>query len=204
MRCKTSTIAGLAIAVTALAGCGGDEKSPETEASAKASSATPSASGSSTPSPTDAESSDPFAYNVGERSLQLGAPRRGSGVVTTLLEVKPVSGAPAQPKRGFRWVGIHVRMCAKEGAEGSIYSYNGEWSLVEGRGGEYAGNEYSGDGSSWNDWPSPKFNESAEIVSGQCLKGWMSIEAPSELNVKSVIWRPGGTAVAEWKVGKTL
>lgn len=179
----------LALLLTlAAAGCGepdGEETSPA-----------PTFSQESTPT----KAADPFAPNLGDRALKVGARRVGDDMVTMLHEVKyPL--APAEyrdPDEGKVFVGLSLEQCAEDDIpddrlEWSMTTYNGEWSAVT-----PSGEEYAGSGSSWNDWPSPKFPEATSVIPGRCVKGWLEIQVPEGIDIESFIWRPGGQAVAEW------
>ena len=57
------------------------------------------------------------------------------------------------------FVGLRIRQCLRAGAEvdaaAPVYnSYNGEFYVVTPN-----GNQIAGGGSSWNDWPTPRFRK---------------------------------------------
>jgi hypothetical protein len=151
------------------------------------------------PIPTESPSAEAdalFAPNLGDRALKIGQTRDGEDVHTTLAEVKyPYPSAESrQPEEGNVFVGLRIEQCVDDDAAGDgDTTYNSEWSAVT-EGGE----EYGGSGSSWNDWPSPKFPESVSSVPGRCVKGWISLQVPKGTQFTSIIWRPGGDTVAEW------
>lgn len=151
-------------------------------------------------SPEPPESADPYAPNIGETSLTLGQSRNGQAVDTTLHEVRfpmpPDVYREASP--GNEWFGLRLTQCLDDDADAAtaaetFSTHNGDFSVVTPR-----GNEYSGDGSSWTDWPTPKFPETKTLIPGRCIKGWLALEVPVGLKVQSIVWRPGGHTTAEW------
>jgi hypothetical protein len=174
-----------AVVVLMVAGCGGggggerDQPEPKGSPSAEAS-----------------ETADPFAYNVGDLALKVGETRKGSEVTTTLEKVEHPypPGEYREPEAGNEFVGLRLKQCIiDKPSEATESTYNGDWSAVT-----PDGEEYSGNGSSWDDWPSPKFPELVEMIPGRCLKGWIALEVPEGTKFDRLIYRPGGTPVAEW------
>lgn len=148
-----------------------------------------------TESPT-VEPADQYEANLGERALQVGETRDGMDVHTTLAEVKyPYPpGEFRQSDEGNVFLGLRIEQCVDDDADGeSETTYNSEWSAVT-----ESGEEYGGSGSSWNDWPSPKFPETVGAVPGRCVKGWIALQVPKGTEFTSIMWRPGGDPVAEW------
>lgn len=143
---------------------------------------------------------DAYAPNIGERALRVGDTRSGKAVRTTLKSVRypyPPDYA-REPNDGNKFVGLELEQCFAKDADvdpqfPNTTTYNGEWVVLNPR-----GFEYGGDGSSWNDWPAPKFPESVTMNPGRCYKGWISLQVPKGTRIASVVWRPGGTEIAEW------
>lgn len=185
----------LALAVgllaSAAAGCSDDNRKPAAKETVTVT-ATPGTFRSDEPS----EDPDPFSPNVGDRALKVGQTREGRAVATTLHEVKipfPVSDYRV-PAAGNIWVGLRVEQCPSRDATGQDYStYEGDFSLVTPKGGEIPGG-----GSSWLDWPTPRFPTNVTLTPGRCVKGWMALEAPRGMRISSILWRPGGITTAEW------
>lgn len=173
---RASVASALAILLLSVAGCGGSEGDD-----------TASESG---------ESSDPYAPNLDDRALEVGEARRGEDVDTTLKAVK-LPYPPEEyrePDNGNIFIGVELEQCTNEDAEGSgTATFNGEWSAITA-----SGEEYTGDGSYWNDWPAPKYPENTDLVPGRCLKGWIAWQVPEDTEFEKVLWRPAGTSVAEW------
>lgn len=150
--------------------------------------------------PTPTDEADPFAPNIGDRALKIGETRVGQAVRTTLKSVKypyPPDYA-REPDAGNDFVGLELEQCFGKDAEvdpeyPNTTTYNGDWVVLDPE-----GYEYGGDGSSWSDWPAPKFPESVTLNPGRCYKGWVSLQAPRGTKIASVVWRPGGTETAEW------
>ncbi|WP_133059106.1 MULTISPECIES: hypothetical protein [unclassified Nocardioides] len=152
------------------------------------------------PEPTPTEAADTYAPNIGDRALTVGDTRVGRDVLTTLTSVKyPYPPAYArEPDPGNDFVGLELEQCFGKDVETdpdfpAQTTYNSEWVALDPQ-----GYEYGGDGSSWNDWPTPKFPELVTMNSGRCYKGWIAIQAPKGTRIASVIWRPDGTETAEW------
>lgn len=154
------------------------------------------------PEPEPTESVDPFAANLGETALTIGDTRDGREVDTTLHEIQFPLVDPNNeyrvPAEGNDFLGLRITQCLDEKAKPTTDSpatatYNGDWSAVA-----RSGVEYSGDGSSWDDWPSPKFPEFQGMIPGRCMKGWIQLEVPKGLRFTSILWRPEGTPTAEW------
>jgi hypothetical protein len=142
------------------------------------------------------EPTGPVEPNVGDSALYVGDTRQGASVSTTLFEVKYPFPQKIyrDPEPGNVFFGIRLQQCLTKDETEEIYSsYNGEFAAVT-----PDGIEFSGSGSSWDDWPSPKFPESVTMVPGRCIKGWIATEVPRGTKVDSVLWRPGGVTTAEW------
>lgn len=157
-----------------------------------------------TAEPTQAPSDEApsFEPNVGDRALRVGQTRKGQAAKMTLAEVKyPYPpGEFNVPEEGKQFVGLRIRQCVSETFSPADYqgedfysTYNGEWAVAT-----PGGNQVTGSGEYWNDWPNPKFPESVTMNAGDCLKGWVLLEVPPGTKVKKLIWRPGGTTTAEW------
>jgi hypothetical protein len=190
---RTALISTLAAATLVLAGCGGGDDSDDKKADPDK---------ATTAKPTPTETVDPFAANLGDRALSVGQTRDGQDVHTTLQKVKyPYPAEPdiyREPKKGNDFVGLRIEQCVDDDAtvdESSPSTYNGEFAAVTA-----SGDEYAGSGEYWDDWPAPKFPESKGLVAGRCLKGWLALEVPKGTEFSTVIWRPEGTPVAEWKL----
>jgi hypothetical protein len=192
-----------ALSLLALAGCSSGSNSAESAAPATVTvtaSQSPADPPALTPSPTPSEEADPYAPNVGDQALTIGETRVGRDIRTTLAEVRyPYPpGTYRQPEAGNDFVGLRIRQCLRNGADmsdGELYStYNGEWSAATKR-----GNQVAGGGSSWNDWPAPKFPEYVTMNPGDCLQGWIAFEVPRGTAITKFIWRPDGVTTAEWR-----
>lgn len=177
-----------------LAGCVGGDAEPSEPAETVTVFSDPLEA--ATPNEGQAPNYDP---NVGNRALQVGQERVGREVTTALLEVRD----PYPPPDEFRltvpgncFVGLRLTQCVVEDPDTPpnqiVSSYNGEFSAVTAQ-----GNEYPGDGSSYSDFPLPKFPESATIVPGSCVKGWMAIEIPGDVRFNKIVWRSAGETLAE-------
>lgn len=195
----TTRIAAPLLALGLLAGCGGGDAEPAQPAETVTVFSDPSEA--ATP---EAEApTENFDPNVGDRALQVGQSRVGREVTTTLLEVRD----PYPPPDEFRltdpsnrFVGLRLSQCVIEDPETPpnqiVSSYNGEFVAVTKQ-----GSEYPGSGSSYNDFPLPKFPESATITPGSCVKGWMAVELPGEVQYDKFVWRSAGETLAEWITG---
>lgn len=186
-------IAAVATLLTLGATACGDEDGQPTATATKTVTASPGSSASESPTPT--ESDDPFAPNVGDRALKVGQARVGQSFATTLRQVKVLPSDPMRvPGDGNVFLGLNIQECltADPGSE-VLTTDNSEFAAVT-----PSGNEYAGDGSYWNDWPAPKFPETKSMIQGRCNQGWLAIEIPKGTKVSSILWRPGGTATAEW------
>jgi hypothetical protein len=148
------------------------------------------------------ESLTSFEPNVGDRALRVGQTRQGKSAKMTLIEVKyPYPPAEYQePENGKQFVGLRVKQCVRADFSPADYegeefysSYNGDWYAAT-----PDGNQFGGSGSSWDDWPSPKFPENVTMNAGDCLKGWLALEVPVGTKIKKFVWRPGGSTTAEW------
>lgn len=191
---------GIGLTVLLLSGCASDSGQPEAAPTATVTVTETVPAIEPEPEATASESEDPYAPNVGERALRIGDSRVGRDVKTTLKSLKyPYPTAYArEPEAGNDFVGLELQQCFNEDAEvdpdyPSTTTYNTEWVLLT-----PDGSEYGGDGSSWSDWPSPKFPESVTMNPGRCYKGWVSLQAPKGTKIASVVWRPKGVETAEW------
>ena len=191
-------LAGVAAVCGVLAGCGAGSGEPSATVTQTVTAA-PSSDPTAADEPT--EQVDPYAPNVGDRSLQVGQARRGEDVSTTLLEVRDPY-PPAQyrtPAAGAHFFGLRIAQCLAEDAtsrRATYSSYNGEFYVKT-----MTNDQYQGDGSSYGDFPSPKFPETVTLNPGDCLKGWLTLEIPDEAaEPTTVIFRPGGKTVAEWNL----
>jgi hypothetical protein len=177
------TLTLVAVAVLTVTGCSGGSNDD-------------TASDNPSPSAEASETTDPFAPNLDDRALRVGQSRVGQDVTTTLAEVKnPYPPAEYRvPQDGNQFVGLRLEQCVKRDVEGQPEStFNGDWAAIT-----PSGDEYTGNGSSWNDWPSPKFPELVGMIPGRCVKGWLQLEVPKGTQIDRLIYRPGGTPVAEW------
>src|SRR5215210_1929426 len=95
---------------------------------------------------------------------------------TTLFEIRyPYPpGQYRTPQQGMQFLGLRVEQCfdktadrLNEYGEPTYTTYTGDWVAVA-----PDGTEAAGGGSSWNDWPAPKFPENVTMNPGDCLKGW--------------------------------
>jgi hypothetical protein len=180
-----------------LTGCSGDSAEEATEPTT-----TPTTTLTADPTEgteaAEADASEPFEPNVGDLALRVGETREGRAQRTTLIEIK-YPYPPAQyrePQPGNQFLGLRIKQCMRPGAERSEYdysTYNGDWYAVSPN-----GNQVAGSGSSWNDWPTPKFPESVSLNPGDCLTGWIAGEVPAGMKIEKLIWRPGGETTAEW------
>ncbi len=181
-----------------LVACGGGDAEPAEPAQTVTVFSDPSAA--ATPKQDEPSNFDP---NVGDRALEIGQSRVGREVTTTLLEVRD----PYPPPDEFRlsdpdnrFVGLRLSQCVIKNPETPpnqiLSSYNGEFSAVTAQ-----GNEYPGDGSSYSDFPLPKFPESITITPGTCVKGWMAFELPGGVRYNKIVWRSVGETLAEWNIG---
>lgn len=176
----------MTLAFLLLAGCGGEEPDSDSDSDASPKKSTTTAT------------VDPFAPNLGDRALQVGETRKGKQVETTLKAVKyPYPpGQYRRPEKGNSFLGLRIEQCLHAGVtDQGDSTYNGEWAAVT-----ESGEEYGGDGLSWNDWPSPKFPEATGLIPGRCLKGWIALQVPKGTKFQTVIWRSDGTPTAEWTV----
>ena len=83
---------------------------------------------------------------------------------------------PEPDNKGDVFLGLRIHPCALKSYTEAEFgefdsSYNGEWYAASPDGTHVAGN-----GSSWNEWPRPKFPETVTMNAGDCLKGWISME----------------------------
>jgi|GEM_PF-6630836 len=193
-------LGGLLFASAFLAGCGGGNDGPDANPTATVSvtttvTETPQTFESETPEITT-ESQTPNAPNVGDLALTVGETRVGQTIKTTLQEVK-IPYPPGQyrtPEAGNVFVGLRIEQCVDADGPADILSTSlFDWSAVTPN-----GNEYKTGGSSWTDWPEPRFPDYVTMVPGRCVKGWLAFEVPQGTQVASVIWRPDGTTTAEW------
>lgn len=152
---------------------------------------------------TPAEEEAPtFEPNVGDAALKVGQSRVGQEFTMTMLEVRDPYPPPDEfrlSKPSNRFVGLRLSECVVENPttppDQLLSAYNGEFIAVTPQ-----GNEYPGNGSSYPDFPLPKFPELATISTGSCVKGWIAIELPADVNYDKFVYRPGGQTVAEWLV----
>ncbi|WP_183092936.1 hypothetical protein [Nocardioides stalactiti] len=190
----------LSLPLALLAGCGedstGDAKPVETVTATATVTVTPETFESDSAAPTTSPAEDPFAPNVGERALKVGQTRVGQSIETTLEEVK-IPYPPAQyrePQAGNVFLGLRIEQCLAEDGPNDIFSTSAhDWSAVA-----PDGSEYKDSGSSWNDWPTPRFSEYVTMIPGRCIKGWIAYEVPQGAKIASLLWRPDGVTTAEW------
>lgn len=161
---------------------------------------TPEAVETSTPeaSASTTESENPFTPNIGDSALAVGETRVGTDFRTTVHEVV-VPYPPGQyrePAKGNDFLGIRIEQCLDEDVtERRKSTMAFEWAAVTPE-----GSEYSTSGSSWTDWPAPRFPEDVQMIPGRCNNGWIAWEVPEGTKVASILYRDfnSGTAVAEW------
>ena len=185
-----------ALFAAALAGCGGDGGKGAKPRVTSTTTLTPS------PSPSS-PSASPFAPNVGDLALRVGETRKGRASTTRLMAIRyplPTEEWRTPDHPGDQFLGLQVRQCVSDDYRAEDYdgeqfysTYNGDWFIVA-----PSGNQVPGNGSSWDDWPRPKFPEDITMNAGECAKGWLAVEVPKGMKVKKVVWRPGGETVAEW------
>lgn len=153
------------------------------------------------PMPTDGETKGSTGQG-GALGLELGDTQDGSLFDTTLLEVKfpypPAdSRTPDDPKNV--WLGLLVEQCMDKGVKADpdddtqLTTGNSDWAAIV-----TDGYEYAGTGSSWSDWPSPKFPETERMIPGRCSKGWIALEVPKTAKIKAIQYRPWDESVSEW------
>ncbi|GAA1914247.1 hypothetical protein GCM10009737_14460 [Nocardioides lentus] len=187
---KTTRLSALAAVALLLAGCGGD-----TDGQAEERPATSPMEPSDSASSAEAEE-DPFAPNVGDRALSFGETRDGMSIDMTLEKVR-YPYPPAAYREPFTpgnvYVGLRLEQCMTEDTPDAYSSYSGEWSVVT-----PGGQEYGGSGSSYDDFPTPKFPENVTLTTDRCLKGWIVTEVPEGTKIASIVYRPLGETVAEW------
>lgn len=187
--------ASIALMATA---CGGDKESTAAE---DTTSESPSVSTSVDPtpseSPTPNEKVDPYAPNIGGRALKVGQSRRGTGVITTVLEVKrPYPPALyREPNPGKVWLGIRAKTCVKSDQTETAQVFWGEWAAVDKNFGTYPGSS-----TSWDDFPVPQYPSYGEVNPGECVQGWLLVDLPQGKKIKKIAYRPGGQTIAEWKL----
>lgn len=184
---------GIAALAFSLAACGGGDSGESAQATVTVTTTPTPFEESSPPETIDA---DPYAPNLGDRALKVGQKRVGKEVSTRLIEVKyPM--APAEyrdPAKGNVFIGFRIEQCLNEGGSSENQTtYNGEWATVTA-----SGEEYAGSGSSWTDWPAPKFPETVFMIPGRCSKGWIASEIPKGTKFDRIVYRPDGEPVAEW------
>lgn len=188
-----------ALVIPLLVSCGGAEEPEAAEPRT-----TPTATLEASPTPEEVEPSGPAEPNVGDTALRVGETRQGTSASLTLQEIKfPLPQAdeyrtPANP--GDVFLGLRIEQCVSDEYDPAEYdgepfysTYNGEWYAASPE-----GEQIGGTGSSWGDWPRPKFPESVTMNPGDCLKGWIATEVPKDLKIEKMIWRPGGETIAEW------
>lgn len=199
---------GLALlAALTLASCADDSGNTNTEATpgkstssaATASEAmTTSAPGSSPPSTSTEPERAPGTPDVGEHALDVGEPRAGLEVTTTLLEVSDPY-PPSQHRRpdpGNRFVGLILRTCVKKDASATAMStHQDEFSFVD-----EAGNNWTDAGPNWVNFPQPTYPTYREVLPGQCVQGWLAVSLPHDVRPVTVQWVPQGTHVADWRL----
>lgn len=191
---------GVALAALALlTACGGSDE-PAAEEPAN----TPTTTLEATPEATADASPTPVPPNVGDSALRLGDTRQGLFASVTLQEIKfplpPMDEFRTPTNEGDVFLGLRIKQClsdsydpAQYGGEAFYSTFNGDWYASS-----PSGEQVSGNGSSWDDWPRPKFPESVTMNPGDCLKGWIATEVPRNFKIEKMIWRPGGETVAEW------
>lgn len=189
-------LVGPLVPLLLVSACSDESSAPKPSASSTSAEAVaPSKPGGATESRTpERQAGDP---DVGPHALKVGQVREGIGVRTILQEVRRdlPPDLYRDPEAGNEWLGLRIRQCRRSSdRDGELSAtYNGEWAASTRR-----NDQYSGDGNSWPDWPTPKFPEMVTINPGECVQGWISWEIPTDLKLTKVIWRPDGQTVAEW------
>lgn len=196
---------GNAVALTAalllLSGCAGEGDSPSAQETVTVTvTPTTTLEASETPEASPTGGTEP---NVGDQALRLGQTRQGRSFATTLHEIRfpyPTDNSYRVENKDNVLLGLRLTQCMSQDAEPvdeygqPFYStYTGDWAAVA-----PDGNQAAGGGSSWSDWPQPKFPENVTLNPGDCLKGWLVFEVPKSLKIEKVVWRPGGVTTAEW------
>lgn len=188
-------IAAACAATVTLTACGGSPDSDDPQG------AEPTTTITATPDAEDdtAATGPNVEANVGDRALRVGEPRRGSGAITTLEEIRfPYpAGQFNTPQPGMKFLGLRLKQCVNEdfdaAAEGDVIStFNGEWYAVSPSGEQVTG------GLSDIAWPQPKLPEAVAITPGDCIKGWITIEVPANYKIEKMLWRSGQMSIAEW------
>lgn len=198
MKTRTRVARSLVMAASialVVAGCGGDTKPSAAEETSESPSVSTSVEATPSESPTPEEKVDPYAPNIGDRALNVGEPRRGKGVITTVLEVKQPY-PPAlyrEPNPGKVWLGIRAKTCVKSNQTQTLQVFWGEWAAVDGNFGTYPGSS-----TSWDDFPVPQYPSYGEVNPGECVQGWLLVDLPRGKKVKKIVYRPGGQTIAEW------
>ncbi|WP_134765706.1 hypothetical protein [Nocardioides sp. 1609] len=195
------TLISVAVLTLTLTACGGGDEPQTGPTETVTVTSTPTFLGDPTEAVTETptEEADPFAPNIGDRSLKVGQPRIGTGITTVLLETDlGVTEQYRDPEQGNQYYGLRVSTCVRKdfdtAADGDVYStYPGEWYAVTKSGDEYTSS------SSYSDFPSPKYPENVTVAPGTCVKGWIAIEVPEDVSkYEKLVYRPGGETIAEW------
>lgn len=177
-----------------VAGCGDNAKPSATGTTSEYPSVSNSAE--ATPEePTPTEKVDPYAPNIGDRALKVGQPRRGEGVITTVLEVRQPY-PPAlyrEPNPGKVWLGVRAKTCVKSNQTETAQVFWGDWAAVDRNFGTYPGSS-----TSWDDFPVPQYPSYGEVNPGECVQGWLLVDLPRGKKIKKIAYRPGGQTIAEW------
>ncbi|MXG90112.1 hypothetical protein [Nocardioides flavescens] len=130
--------------------------------------------------------------DTGTAALDLGEPRTGRAVTTTLTDVRPGAGS----------LDLELEQCLSPDVEQDpdaplLSTDASQWVVVGADGGETAGEPVA-------QTPRPAFPVGTALVPGECVSGWLGLAVADGTadgaadEVERVAWRPEGVATAEW------
>jgi hypothetical protein len=162
---ERALVAVVAVGVTLLSACGGERAEPA-------------------PEPT----SSPAPPDTGTAALDLGQPRQGQAVTTTVVDARPGAGS----------LDVEVEQClsgdVEQDADAPLLSTDAtQWVVVGTDGTEVPGAPVA-------ETPRPVFATATPLVPGECVSGWLALALPAGAaeSAERVAWRPEGVATAEW------